>query len=163
MILHFVPLCVIGMPSLEVKIIESQTSGEANVCKAKVNQEWLKEVFDCGDEAANWMTSFLGKKCRLVQQKPEDSRRSKVMLTGCKETSGQSALSLANVSQYLLISQASVMELQKHMTKAPEQEMKEDDIDNLLSRFRGNLVVDGNKPFDEDEWKTVQIGQHIFQ
>jgi hypothetical protein len=42
----------------------------------------LKGVVDCGDEAASWMTTFLGKKCRLVQQNPDDSRKSKQITQG---------------------------------------------------------------------------------
>lgn len=43
------------------------------------------------------------------------------------------------------------------------QENTDTNIDNLASRFRGNLIIDGSKPFDEDEWKTVLIGHHSFK
>ncbi|WAR05941.1 MOCOS-like protein [Mya arenaria] len=37
-----------------------------------------------------------------------------------------------------------------------------DETENLLDRFRGNLVVSGSTPFEEDTWKTVQIGSLQF-
>lgn len=32
--------------------------------------------------------------------------------------------------------------------------------DNLVLRFRGNLVIDGGKPFDEEEWSSIRVGKH---
>lgn len=32
--------------------------------------------------------------------------------------------------------------------------------DNLVLRFRGNLVVDGGKAFDEEEWTSIKVGDN---
>ena len=38
------------------------------------------------------------------------------------------------------------------------------DADKLVDRFRANLVVTGEDvPFAEDTWKTVQIGNLVFE
>ncbi|CAG2056215.1 unnamed protein product, partial [Timema podura] len=34
---------------------------------------------------------------------------------------------------------------------------------NLLARFRCNLAVQGKKPFEENEWTNIQIGEVRFQ
>ena len=34
--------------------------------------------------------------------------------------------------------------------------------DELIERFRPNLVVQTNKPFEEENWLTVQIGSETF-
>ena len=36
-------------------------------------------------------------------------------------------------------------------------------MDNLIDRFRANLVVNGQEPFREDEWKMIRIGDLSFK
>ena len=36
-------------------------------------------------------------------------------------------------------------------------------MDRLIDRFRANLVVNGEKPFSEDDWKTINIGNLVFK
>jgi uncharacterized protein YcbX len=35
--------------------------------------------------------------------------------------------------------------------------------ESLLERFRSNLVIQGLKPFEENEWTQLQIGKAKFQ
>ena len=37
------------------------------------------------------------------------------------------------------------------------------DVENLLHRFRGNLVVGGGNPFEEEAWQSVMIGNISFK
>lgn len=37
------------------------------------------------------------------------------------------------------------------------------DISNLIGRFRGNLIVSGGEAFEEDSWKSIEIGDNKFQ
>ncbi|XP_014670764.1 PREDICTED: molybdenum cofactor sulfurase-like isoform X2 [Priapulus caudatus] len=37
------------------------------------------------------------------------------------------------------------------------------DPDDLMERFRANLVIAGGTPFEEERWESVQIGCHSFQ
>ncbi len=32
-----------------------------------------------------------------------------------------------------------------------------DDPDWLVEQFRGNVIVDGVNPFEEDQWKTLEV------
>lgn len=43
-----------------------------------------------------------------------------------------------------------------------ETASKEND-DNMINRFRANLIVNGVKPFMEDEWKHIEIGNFNFK
>lgn len=36
------------------------------------------------------------------------------------------------------------------------------DLENLVHRFRANLIVDGGISYEEDSWEQIQIGQHRF-
>ena len=81
------------------------------------------------------------------------------------------ALSLANESQFLLVSTESMNEVcmyvcmyvcicsnHTQITKRLDSESGEVGID----RFRGNIIVRGGAPYDEDSWKRVVIqGQHL--
>lgn len=60
-----------------------------------------------------------------------------------------------NGADFLVISQASFDDLSK---KIPHE--YKDKVD--LLNFRSNLIIEGATPFQEDTWKTVQIGTHIF-
>lgn len=40
------------------------------------------EAVDCGDEAASWLSDFLGQPCRLIRQSPDFTRDGKKRLSG---------------------------------------------------------------------------------
>ena len=86
-------------------------------------------------------------------------------------------VSLAQESPYLLMNRVSCKSLMAAIQKQQngslvtktvigdndeEQAEAEEDVENLLGRFRGNLVVDNVPSFREDEWRTVQIGSQVF-
>lgn len=60
-------------------------------------------------------------------------------------------LAFADGYPYLLINQASFNYLQQ---QCPEK--------LLIEQFRGNIIIDGAMPFAEDGWKTIKIGDIIF-
>ncbi|WP_218057817.1 YcbX family protein, partial [Gilliamella sp. Fer4-1] len=60
-------------------------------------------------------------------------------------------VSFADGYPYLLLNQASFNYLERH---CPEK------LD--IRQFRGNIVIDGALPFAEDGWKTIKIGEVIF-
>ncbi|XP_021435885.2 molybdenum cofactor sulfurase isoform X2 [Oncorhynchus mykiss] len=120
------------------------------------------ETVDCGDEAASWLSEFLGQPCRLIRQSPDFSRD---MKKGHEKEVSSTALSLVNEAQYLIVNRASVDLLQRHITN--RQESSDDhqplDTQTLISRFRANLVISGKEPFEEDDWSHLIIGNTHFQ
>ena len=42
-------------------------------------------------------------------------------------------------------------------------EDKINQVDSFIDRFRANLVVNGQEPFREDEWKMIKIGDLSFK
>ncbi|CAL8256886.1 unnamed protein product [Lota lota] len=150
-----------GMDNLLVPLESTATlKTSQRVCQSKVCGDRVETV-DSGDEAAMWLSDFLGQPCRLIRQSPDSVRGGKKRLNTDATTA---VLSFVNKAQYLLINKASVDLIQEQIRS--RQEFSEDrqplDTQNLISRFRANLVVAGVEPFEEDTWSQLIIGDAQF-
>ncbi|KAL3836313.1 hypothetical protein ACJMK2_021749 [Sinanodonta woodiana] len=160
-----------GMPDCTVPL-QFDDLGEDDatfsLCTSKVCGDRVKSL-ECGQEVSDWLSEALQRgQCRLVRQKSDDNRATKLKDSTHDIGLAQSQLSLANESQYLLISRSSVESLQQ---KIEERQREEDnfvnsgevpDLNNLIHRFRANLVIGGGRPFDEDKWERLQLGNNFF-
>ncbi|XP_076456194.1 molybdenum cofactor sulfurase-like [Babylonia areolata] len=112
-----------------------------------------------------------------VQSTTTTTTTSTTTPTTSKDNSSSSGkLSLANESQYLVICRESVRSLAKKLAETreePQEDLKDlphspPDChqhlgeDDLVERFRANLVVDGGLPFDEDRWTRMTCGDVQF-
>lgn len=104
------------------------------------------EAEDAGEAAARWLSSVIGYPCALVHM-PEDSHR---QVTPKYAHAGEE-VGFADVCPFLLISEASLEELNRRM-----------DAPLPMNRFRPNIVVRGCAPFDEDGWDHFRIGDISF-
>ncbi|MPC12250.1 Molybdenum cofactor sulfurase [Portunus trituberculatus] len=112
---------------------------------------------DCGEEAGDWLSRMLGMPdLRLMMQ---TSHRPGKLGNGGSGASGES-LSLANESQYLIIHRPSVRSLLREIKSRGLEELTEDE---LVKRFRGNLVTDGGEAYEEDSWDTLTINGTTLQ
>lgn len=104
---------------------------------------WSDNMYvpDAGDEAAEWLSGFLGKACRLVHV-PQDRARD---IPG--SLSPEEKVGFADGYPLLLIGQASLDDLSSRVGRPLE-----------MLRFRTNLVVEGSEPYAEDSWKRIRIG-----
>ncbi|HKU15072.1 MAG TPA: MOSC N-terminal beta barrel domain-containing protein [Steroidobacteraceae bacterium] len=100
-------------------------------------------AFDAGDEAADFLTRYLGAPYRLVRF---DARRKRP--SGPEWTQGVEALNqFSDAFPWLLISEASLEDLNGRLTrKLP------------MNRFRPNIVVSGLPPFGEDQLHDLTGG-----
>ncbi|XP_030235356.1 molybdenum cofactor sulfurase-like [Gadus morhua] len=103
------------------------------------------------------------RRCRLclIRQSPDSIRGGQKRLNTAASTA---VLSLVNEAQYLLINQASVDLIQEQIRS--RQESSEDgqplERQDLISRFRANLVAAGVEPFEEGSWSQLIIGNAQF-
>ena len=104
-------------------------------------------VPDAGDEAARWLSEFIGKPTRLVQV-PEE--RARWLQSGYGEI--QDRVGFADGFPLLLIGQASLDDLSARIGRPQE-----------MLRFRPNLVIEGSEAFAEDGWKRIRIGDVEFR
>lgn len=126
-----------GMPDLQVALPDE----DADLRGVTIWRDSLR-VPDAGEAAADWLSRFLGRACRLVQV-PE--ARARQVDTAYAEVGERVAF--ADGFPLLLIGQASLDDLAQRVGR-PLQ----------MQRFRPNLVVEGAAPYAEDGWKRIRIG-----
>lgn len=154
---------------------DEESDSSASFCTNKVCGDRVN-TFDCGDAVSDWLSEVLEfSGVRLLRQQSNDTRKSKLKekLSSGDQAPSPQKLSMANESQILLLNRASVRSLQTKMSELGTLEEADDtrvptvpeDIseDNMLLRFRGNLVVDGGEPFEEETWDCIQMGEHTVK
>ena len=104
-------------------------------------------VPDAGDEAARWVSAFIGKPTRMVHVPKE---RARFMPSGYGTVDDR--VGFADGFPLLLIGQSSLDDLSQKIGRPQE-----------MLRFRPNLVVEGAPAFAEDGWKRIRIGDLEFR
>ncbi|WP_016985459.1 MOSC domain-containing protein [Pseudomonas crudilactis] len=104
-------------------------------------------VPDAGEEAARWVSDFIGKPTRLVQV-PLDRARTTQAGYGYEDDQ----VAFADGFPLLLIGEASLQDLSDRVGRPLE-----------MLRFRPNLVIEGGEAYAEDGWKRIRIGDVEFR
>ncbi|MDP2243683.1 MOSC domain-containing protein [Pseudomonas sp.] len=104
-------------------------------------------VPDAGDQAAQWLSQFLGRACRLVQVSEPRARQVDTAYADAGDK-----VAFADGFPLLLIGQASLDDLSARVGRPLS-----------MLRFRPNLVVAGSKAYAEDSWKRIRIGEMEFR
>ncbi|NXW94868.1 MOCOS sulfurase, partial [Alopecoenas beccarii] len=147
-----------GMDPISVSL-EEDTGKEAAIYESKVCSHRVK-TYDCGERTADWFSLFLGRPCRLIRQSSDIKDRSHQKNTKGLASASNISLSLVNEAQYLLINAASIMQLKEHVSARLEEPLE---IEELIRRFRANLVISAPESFEEEEWAEISIGALRFQ
>ncbi|PTS83516.1 MOSC domain-containing protein [Pseudomonas sp. HMWF032] len=105
------------------------------------------QVPDAGDQAAQWLSRFLGRACRLVQVSEPRARQVDTAYAEVGEK-----VAFADGFPLLLIGQASLDDLSARVGRPLP-----------MLRFRPNLVVSGAAPYAEDSWTRIRIGELEFR
>ncbi|MCS7323903.1 MAG: MOSC domain-containing protein [Thermoflexales bacterium] len=93
---------------------------------------------DQGQAVSEWLSAYLGQPARLVHVAENAHRATRL---------GNGEVAFADSYPYLVVGQASLDDLSARLgTPVPAE------------RFRPNVVIAGGAPFDEDQWREVQIG-----
>lgn len=115
---------------------------EPDVGEVRTVRVWGDSIegTDMGDDAAAWVTKFIGVPARIVRFVDSFVRKTDPEFA----PNGQS--SFADGFPFLIASQASLQAVNDKLdTKIP------------MDNFRPNIIVDGKQPFEEDTWKSVEI------
>ncbi|XP_062620148.1 mitochondrial amidoxime-reducing component 1-like [Saccostrea cucullata] len=110
-------------------------------------------VRDFGDKASAWIGKYLGNdNLRLVYFlennnrltiETENNRRQ-----GNIQISQEDKISFSCVSSYLLGNERTLEEISRRTTEPVK-----------MDNFRPNIVIDGLRPFEEDTWSQIRIGE----
>lgn len=115
-------------------------------CDVSIWDDQCRAV-DQGEEAALAFSDYLDQKIRLVFI--PDSVVRPVSSKYAPRPSDQ--VGFADGYPFLVISTASLEDLNTRLS-APV----------LMDRFRPNIVISGCKPYEEDSWKQIRIGEIVF-
>ncbi len=105
------------------------------------------DAVSAGPDADAWFSDYLGFECHLVRMTDD-------LVRGVDPDYGQPGdeVSFADGFPMLLISEASLKDLNTRLEHPVS-----------MRRFRPNLVVDGEVPYAEDNWRRVRIGGVEFE
>jgi uncharacterized protein len=99
------------------------------------------------EKISKWFSEILEMECDLVIM-PETTERK----IAPKYAVNNESVGFADAMPYLLIGQASLDDLNGRLENPVP-----------MDRFRPNLVFAGAKPFEEDNWDKVQVGDALFK
>lgn len=154
---HF-DLTAPNMEPIKVQIPSSNASYKSTIFM------WNGEpvsVVDCGDEAASWISSYtLGKVfgLRLGYHDVNVKRTigsNKEFLKIYPKLKNSTMGIFSDLGSLLLLTKSSVNDL---ISRIPDSNVREEN-------FRPNLVIEGDdlKPYEEDNWDWIRIGDVILQ
>ncbi|CAK1552250.1 unnamed protein product [Leptosia nina] len=126
--------------------------------KPKKGDVWGTQVpvLDCGWAACDWFTRLLGnseKTIKLVIYAAKKSRKLNHHLEKIYNFGNEDRGVFSDDTTYNLINQASVDDLNKKIENA----------EITYRNFRPNFVVTGAKPYEEDSWNFIKIGDAVFE
>ncbi|XP_030360521.1 molybdenum cofactor sulfurase isoform X2 [Strigops habroptila] len=142
-----------GMDPVSVSL-EENTGKEAVICESKVCSHRVK-TYDCGERIAGWFSMFLARPCRLIRQSSDMKNMSHQKNTKGLASATNISLSLVNKAQYLLVNVASILQLKEHICTRLEEPLE---TEELIRRFRANIVISAPESFEEEEWAEISIG-----
>ncbi|KAF7824910.1 molybdenum cofactor sulfurase isoform X1 [Senna tora] len=121
------------------------------------------KVDSYNEEIDAWFSKAIGKPCTLLRN---SSSNHDCMLSEAKDAitcrDAKSKLNFANEAQFLLVSEESVLDLNDRLSSHVQKGLSGAAIQVSPSRFRPNLVVSGGRPYDEDGWRKLRIGNNYF-
>ncbi|XP_033033839.1 molybdenum cofactor sulfurase isoform X2 [Trachypithecus francoisi] len=103
---------------------------------------------------------------RLCLIQPFIDLQQRIMVIKAKDQlpGTMATLSLVNEAQYLLINTSSILELHQQLNTSDENGKQElFSVKDLSLRFRANIIINGERAFEEEKWDEISIGSLHFQ
>ncbi|QCD85590.1 molybdenum cofactor sulfurase isoform X3 [Vigna unguiculata] len=122
------------------------------------------KVYSYDNETNAWFTEAIGRTCSLLKYSSFNQDFTLKKIKGaatCRDMKNK--LNFANEAQFLLVSEESVCDLNRRLSSDVQKGISGRAIVQVsASRFRPNLVVSGGRPYAEDGWRHIKIGNKHF-
>lgn len=133
---NYIALQAPGMDELVVpKKIDPQGNLEVKLFSRK------PIVIDQGKEAEEWLSAFLGNNVKLVYQ---------------PASLASNGIALVDNRRVLIASESSLNDLNNALGQRGISAY-------TMSRFRPNFEIPATRPYEEDEWKEIAIGEVVLE
>lgn len=107
---------------------------------------------DCGDEPAQWLSSYLNTTCRLVRIGKDFHRP----VQNLQKARFGDVVAFADGYPFLVVGESSLADLNDRLLENGEEKIP-------MNRFRPNFVISGSSAFAEDVWQRFRIGSVTFR
>ncbi|XP_020238282.1 molybdenum cofactor sulfurase isoform X3 [Cajanus cajan] len=121
------------------------------------------KVSSYDNETNEWFSEAIGKTCSLLRYSSfnQDFMLNKIKgPVTCRDAKNK--LNFSNEAQFLLVSEESVSDLNRRLSSDVQKGISGKAMQVSASRFRPNLVVSGGRPYAEDGWRYIRIGNKYF-
>lgn len=121
------------------------------------------EVQASSDEVDDWFSKAVGRHCTLIRNTGSQSHSCPIRNKSpgiCRDLA--TSLNFVNEAQFLLISEESVGDLNTRLRSKLQNGSHEPPTEVTPMIFRPNLVMSGGKPYIEDGWRNLKIGDKYF-
>lgn len=140
------PALIVSAPDMPPLIVPVPTmAGGAARVEVTVWDDCCQGI-DAGDEAAGWLTMFIGEPCRLVYSPDDMVRPVDPAYAQPGDVTG-----FSDGFPLLLIGQGSLDDLNERLAAKGAAAVP-------MNRFRPNIVIEGAAPFAEDGWRRLAVG-----
>jgi uncharacterized protein YcbX len=151
-------------------IVESETAGTMKVPFEPDRGErqrvtvWQSECDGLVYKGAvsEWFSDAIGTKCQLVYM-PDGSKRH----INARFDRGDDIVSFADGYPLMVIGEASLKDLNSRLRESHDRKREDPELPDFeplpMDRFRPNLVISGSDPYEEDNWRTLRIGEARFR
>ncbi|HEX7644268.1 MAG TPA: MOSC N-terminal beta barrel domain-containing protein [Burkholderiaceae bacterium] len=143
----------LSAPSLPVLSLPIDAASLAHAATTDV-RVWddVVHAWDCGNEAAEWLSHAVGTSCRLARFHPAARRLASSKWTGEREV----PTLFSDGFPMLVVSEASLADLNQKLAVRGRAALP-------MNRFRPNLVIGGTEAFEEDYAAAIRIGAACLQ
>nr|CAB3471132.1 unnamed protein product [Digitaria exilis] len=119
------------------------------------------EVQTYGEKVNTWFSDAIGRPCTFMRC--SSSKYRSCAIKGrrdllCRDS--RSKLNFVNEGQLLLVSEESIFDLNSRLSSSNGNGKQQVFVDAM--RFRPNIVVSGSTPYNEDNWRRLNIGEAYF-
>lgn len=152
-------------PRCKVKLLINLQSDLYHGGKEQMDLHAQRYEVHCYDDDVNiWFSNAIGRPCSLLRCSSSEYYRSLNTSRSegmCRDVGTR--LNFVNEAQILLVSEESISDLNNRLNTNAQKCSRGPPVQVNPMRFRPNLVISGGKPFAEDGWRQLKIGDKYFR